>query len=265
MTKPVNTGAAQALLDAANAEEAKRNNHLAVRNATLETARKYGAENAAGAMSLTKLAYLFNEAVRIGVMTEADAGLVYREFSLGHNEVVEARGSISINGVSYSAVADKLIELEEKSAKTPVSMFRSFGKMAAVAQGLALYQTMLRVRADIPTDKVYGSAYSCMVKVNREVVSAAEKSDLSDADILAGKQVVTEDQIRAWLTKAGTETGAAKSFADKLADLIETARKLHKKGEADLEPALVALKDAAAAYDAKLKGEPKLTVVPKAA
>lgn len=271
--------AAQDAEATALADAAKRANSEAVRNATFEQARIYGAESATGSLSVTKLAYLYNEAVRQGTMSLDDAARVYKAYVAGFNEVVTAGSAIEINGVSYQAATDR--DAQDPENKTPISMFRTFGKPAVVAQGLGHFQRVLRLRAEVSKSDLYGSAYSCMVKVNREIISAADKSSMSDKDVAAGKQEVTDAMIVAWMTKADAskddgdesatpEEKAKKSAAEKLDKLIEAANKLAKTGEVDGLAAVVeTLREIAGKHAIAVKAaangapQPKLELVKK--
>lgn len=256
MTKPTNkTNETDAKLEEAKRMEAQKAAYDHYRGALLDRAAEYGEKAAIGQTSLTALAFYFNEAVRRGMATEGDARLVYGAYAEKFNAAVAAQ-SVTIGNVAYATTTDKLIDLDEKSIKTPVSMFRTFGRPAVVAQGLELYTRVQAACGLLERSKRIGSVYNCMVAVNRGVTEASEASLLSDAQVAAGEFAVTDEMIAAWIAAPEKAQPKERDFATRLAALVTDCAKLVKKGECpnlkavydllvDVEKAHKAAKDAA--------------------
>lgn len=236
MTKPNNQAGAvdkemQAKIDeAARIAEAKAVFDEA-RKLLLASASELGARAAAGATSLTELAFLYNDACRRRMATVEDARLFYGAYAEAHNAAIAAK-TVLIGNVSYSVTTDKLLDMEEKSIKTPISMFRTFARPAVVAMGLELYSRVQRIASAMDTDKRVGSIYNCMVTVNRKVSDKADAMALADHEL--DRLTVGDDEIASWIsaTKAAPKE---RDFDTRLEALAKEMAKLVKKGE---EPTL---------------------------
>ena len=215
------------------AEEARAAFEL-FRKELVAEASKLGQAAAAGATSLTELAYLFNDAARHGMVTEADARMLYGAYADAHNAAVSAK-TVTIGNVTYSVTSDKLLDMDEKSIKTPISLFRTFARPAVVALGLQLFDTVSKIAADIDREKRVGSIYNCLVAVNRKVSDMAETMALADNELLAKLPFPSDPEIVAWISAKPKVQPAERPFDARLEAVIKELAKLVKKGE---EPAL---------------------------
>lgn len=215
-------------------------NILALKTKAMSTAMVYGAQHARGEASLTKLAFYFSGGVREGFLSEGDAEGLYKAFIAGHNQTIDRGPNTGHEHMASDAT----------SLKVPTSLFKTFGKRAPVSMGADFYQRVLTVRHTIgPTDRA-GSAYNAMVTVNRRVVELGEK---------AAQVVVTDDDIRGWISKKPVAT------KDDLAKLEELCVKLAKMV---IDQKFIGLGEPVSALEtfvAKVKlgqNRPALTLVP---
>lgn len=241
--------AAQAALDAAEKNKVLVAQINEARAAILFKATQYGEESATGAMSQTKLAFLFNQACREGYMTVADAGKVYMAYAEGYNAAQREKGTLEVANHRLSTVEAALVETAEAGKsksdhKTAISIFATFGRPAVVAEGLAYFDRVRQLRDTITAEnRAQSSMFNAWVAVNRAVSKAADDSDLSDADVAAGKFEVTDAVILGALEKDEKKSGG-KSDADKLDRLIADCLKLAKsdKYTGELKQALELLR-----------------------
>ncbi len=218
---------AAAMLAASTANEAVLSNHETMRAALIVKAEEYGAAASEGDMSQTKVAFLFNQACREGVMTEEDASKVYLAYAKGYNAARAAKGKITIGETEHAVHGDSMSDAErgKGAEKTAVSIFRTFGRPAVVAQGLDLYRQVREMRELIGADdRAQASLFNAFVAVNRAVSKAADESEKPDAEYR-----VTEDVI----AKAITKAPGGKTDAEKLAALVTALGKLIKTGKFD--------------------------------
>ena len=218
---------ANALIDDAIAAEVKLTNHETARAALIEKAEAYGAAASEGDMSQTKVAFLFNQAVREGVMTEEDASKIYLAYAKGYNAARVAKGKLEVAGTSYDVHGDSMSDAErgKGAEKTAVSIFRTFGRPAVVAQGLDLYRQVRELRELIGADdRAQASLFNAFVAVNRAVSKAADESEKPDAEFRADEALIA---------KAITKVGGGKTDAEKLAALVAALGKLVKTGKFD--------------------------------
>lgn len=184
-------------------------NTLAMKAKALTTAQVYGSQHARGEASLTKLAFYFSGSVRAKVLDESDAEMLYKAFIAGHNRVIDAAQSGGRVSTGHELMAN-----DEKTIKHSVSIFRTFGKRAAVSMGENFYARVLTVRHGIgPSDRL-GSAYNAMVTCNRKVEALGEKSATVDID---------DATIASWITKKPVAT---KDDLDKLAEITVKLAKM---------------------------------------
>ena len=212
----------QANRDALIAEQRKA--FEAARARVIKQANLFGVQSARGEMSLTKLAFLFNDACRNRVMTVADAEVTYKAYVDARNAAVAA-GHVTIDGVDYRVTADRI---EPEQMDVSVSTFATFGKPAVIAQGLNLFQNIMAVQAEIPTDRrAVKSPYNAMVRVGRRIVKDCKASTLTDVQISMGEFPVTREYLFDTLSK----TPVTKDFGAKLKALVDAAQKLVKAGD----------------------------------
>lgn len=241
MTKPnENQTKADAMLAAAKQAEADKAAFEAARVTMFDTVRKHGAEAATGAQSLTKVAFLFNAAVRAGVMTAGDATKVFVAYGEAFNAAIAA-GEVMIGNVAYRVTTNALKDLSSEKTKSGASLLRTFAAPAVVAQGLNFFVEVQEVAAALPVEgRAQASVWNCLVLANRKLIAACDADLMSDADIAAGKFAVTRDMIREWIAAPAKEEAAEKTFDERLARLVLDMAKLVKKGE---EPRLRAIYD----------------------
>jgi len=219
--------AAQAELDRIAADAAVVDNRTAMKAALIEKAEAYGVEAATGDMSQTKVAFLFNQAVRERLMTEADAGAVYTAYAKGYNAARIAKGSLVIADTTHFVHGDGMNDVDrgKGAEKTAISIFRTFGRPAVVAQGLEMYQDVRELRELLGADdRAQGSLFNAFVAVNRAVTKAADESERPDVEFR-----YDEALILATITKAG----GGKTDVEKLAALCAALGKLIKTGKFD--------------------------------
>lgn len=204
----------------------------AFRKALVAEATKLGQQAAAGATSLLELAFLYNDAARRRLATVDDARLLYGAYATAHNEAVSAK-TVLIGNVSYSVTTDRLLDMAEKSVKTPISMFRSFAQPAVVALGLDFFQRVQTIAAGIEGKKRIGSVYNCLVVANRRACDKAEHLALADKEL--DQLTVTDVEIVDWISAKPKAQADEKSFEKRLEAVIKEMAKLVKSGE---EPTL---------------------------
>jgi hypothetical protein len=230
MTKPANEAAkADALLAATAANIEALSNHETARAALMTVAEGYGRDAVAGDMSQTKLAFLFNQAVRDKVATPGDAKEVYLAYARGYNAARADKGSVEIDGVSHSTVGDKAEETGKAAETVAASIFGTFGKYGVVGQGLGLYQRVRDLREKItPENRLHSGLFNAFVAVNRAVIKLADDSTFTDDELRAGKMpAIDDDTILGAIEK---KENAGKTMEQKLARLIADAQKLNKPG-----------------------------------
>lgn len=236
MTKVIDKGSAvdaemkAKIEEAARIAEAKKAFDEA-RKLLLATASGLGAAAAIGSTSLTELAFLFNDACRRRMATEEDARMLYGAYAEAHNTGVTAR-TVLIGNVSYAVTVDKLLDMDEKSVKTPISMFRTFARPAVVSQGLDLFSRVQRIASDMDPGKRVGSIYNCLVTVNRKVTDKAEELALADHEL--DRLTVGDDEIVKWIS-SNKAAPKERDFDTRLEALAREMAKLVKKGD---EPTL---------------------------
>src|SRR5688500_9668918 len=103
---------AQDLIDDAAKAASVLSNHETARAAVIARAETYGASASEGDMSQTKLAFLFNQAVREHILTEEDASKVYLAYAKGYNAARAAKGEIEIAGVKHGVSGDSMSDAE---------------------------------------------------------------------------------------------------------------------------------------------------------
>ena len=150
--------------DAAKAAEllAKAGDNMAkAKQDMVQLAEIYGGQAADGERSLTDLAYTFGSACGSldSPIGENQASEIYLGFVNGFN----AKSGDDV---------DKM-PADEKSAKVPISMFRTFGKIGPAQFGATLWGMTLRIRRELG-DACTMSAYNALVKANREVAKLAK-------------------------------------------------------------------------------------------
>ena len=224
------------------------------RKELISEASKLGQAAAAGATSLTELAYLFNDAARHGMVTETDARMLYGAYADAHNAAVAAK-TVTIGNVTYNVTVDKLLDMDEKSIKTPISLFRTFARPAVVALGLQLFDTVSKIAAGIDREKRIGSIYNCLVAVNRKVSDMAESMALSDKE-LAKLPFPSDPEIVAWISAKPKVQPAERPFDARLDAVIKELAKLVKKGE---EPALRPVYDDLCAIAKRREATPEIS------
>ena len=234
---------AQALIDDAAKAAEQLTNAETMRAAMLAQAETYGASAVEGDMSQTKLAFLFNQAVRVSVLTEEDAGAVYLAYVKGYNASRIAKSKVTIGDVEVQAHGDVLGDADKgKGAeKTAISIFRTFGRAAVVGQSIGLFDRVRMLRDKVAADdRAQSSLFNAFVAVNRAVSKAADATSLSDADLLAGKMPAVEDAL---IEAAVTKQASTKTAAQKLEALVKACQKLVKSGDYDatLDQVLVTL------------------------
>src|SRR5688572_16302992 len=232
---------AKGLIDDAAKEAARLTNQETAREHVFATAETYGATASEGDMSQTKLAFLFNQAVRERILTEEDAGKVYLAYAKGYNAASAAKGEIEIAGVKHGVSGDIMSDAErgKGAEKTAISIFRSFGRVEVVAQGLGLYREVRETRELLGADdRAQSSLFNAFVAVNRDVSRAADASDKPDADF-----VLADAERAELIAKAITKDAkGGKTDAEKLAALVAAVGKLNKTGNfAGLDAVIAAL------------------------
>ena len=106
-----------------------REQHEKDRAAVIRQANLFGVQSARGEMSLTKLAFLFNDAVRRRFMTVADAEVTYKAYVDARNAAVAA-GTMSCRATQSASDA-----MPAKSTTWPLS--RTFCAPEVEASALA--------------------------------------------------------------------------------------------------------------------------------
>jgi hypothetical protein len=168
-----------------------------------------GESMARGAMSKTDAAIRFSGAVREGHASVAtkgsdDAERIYLAIANAHNAAIADRKDVD------------LLPVDAKGSKSAISVFRTFGKSAVIAQGADWFARVSRVR-DSMGPRCKRSAYLALWTANKSVVAESSK--------LIGNRVVvaTDEMIEAWLEAAppskDTEAEALEKFALSMSDL----------------------------------------------
>jgi len=230
MTKQNNEAAKAAALEADTKRMAEqRSNHETARAALMTVAEGYGRDAVAGDMSQTKLAFLFNQAVRDKVATPGDAKEVYLAYARGYNAARADKGTVEIDGVAHSTVGDKAEETGKAAETVAGSIFGTFGRYGVVGQGLGLYQRVRDLRDQItPENRLHSGLFNAFVAVNRAVSKLADETSFTDEELRAGKMpAVSDEVILGAIEKAGS---GGKTMEQKLARLITDAQKLNKPG-----------------------------------
>lgn len=278
MTKLNEAAKAKAIADAEAANAAILSNQEAARNGILAKAGEYGAHSAEGDMSLTKVAFLFNQACRSKVMTVDDARAVYVAYTDGRNAAMAAKGSVEIEGANYQTgcavvTTDGKSSADNGALKAAVSIFATFGRPAVVVQGLGFYDEVRTMWLALDAGKrQQKSLYNAFVAANRAVSKAADGQNLTADELAAGKFDLPEDCVAGAITAEEGETGdgsgkaKAKTPDRKLADLMASLVKLADSGNysADIAEAVVALRKVTVLTDAD-KARAKFEVVKPAA
>ena len=240
---PLTDAEKAAAIEAAAIENAaKEANMTAMRDATFARIGELGATDKQGSGAITRAGFLFNAACRAGLMTEADAGKAWEAFAKGHNAAVV--NSLSIEeGDATIQMADRVHDYDVAD-KSAISRFKTFARWQVVshALGLGWFDRVSTLAAAIPAARRVGSDYNCLVRANRELADAADASDMTNADVKAGKFDVADSVITGWLLKPEKAEPADKVKADfdkKLADAINTLAKLAKEGKVMGLPAIV--------------------------
>jgi hypothetical protein len=190
------------------------------RNAAFAEFDQIGEALGKSAGSLTIVAMKFAKHVAEGLMSVGegkaakgdDAETVYLRFM----------GKVNASMPAHSG-ADTMVDDADK-AKTPISVFRTFGKAARFHAGdPAFFERVLSQHSKCgPDERVSG--YNALVKCNRELVKASELSEFKAASAAAVfAHVVTDD----WVLEMCLKTPAkAKDAYDKMADLVAKLDKL---------------------------------------
>jgi hypothetical protein len=170
--------------------------------------------------SLTIVAMKFAKHVADGIMSVGegkaakgdDAETVYLRFM----------GKVNASMPAHSG-ADRMADASD-DAKTPISMFRTFGKAARFHAGdTAFFERVLETHAKCGKDERV-SGYNALVKCNRELVKASESSEFKAASPAAVFANVATDE---WVLEMCLKVPAkAKDAAAKMADLIAKLDKL---------------------------------------
>lgn len=184
-------------------------NLATIRAGIMAKVESFGADRAAGDTSLTRVAFLFAEAVRAKVLVEDDAKAVYETFAT-------ARAATLATSPMAATGTDAL-----EVSKAAVSIFRTFGKAGPVAQP-DLYARVLAVRQMCKPEELYGSAYNTFVRVNRKVTDLVEdKANPATPSTL----VISDEQLLDWCL---AKPRADKTDAQRLEAAIATIAKLVK-------------------------------------
>lgn len=167
------------------------------RSIAFERMGELGRAIADGSQSMTDAAIDFNRLCRDGNATTGKSGDDAERLYLALANAINARMS-ERNRVDFVAA-------DVKSAKSAITLFRSFGKAEVVAQGSSWFERVLSIKADLG-EKCKLSGYNAMAKANRAVVEESRKMVgnraylADDADIMewiAAKPPVAKDAAAA--------------------------------------------------------------------
>ena len=166
-------------------------------NDIIATMEAFGGHIAIGKAGLTEAAMFWGAECGSpnSPTNDADAERVYKALAAGHNAHVRS--------------GEAEMPTDEKSIKSAVSIFRTFGKVGVL--GRSFWLQVLTVRAAMaPETLKVKSAYNALVTANRRALDYAKENNLPT---LNGVRFADE-MVRDWLTKGETED---KSEAQKLA------------------------------------------------
>jgi hypothetical protein len=195
-------------------------NLTAMREAALAEFDQIGEALGKSAGSLTIVAMKFAKHVADGIMSVGegkaakgdDAETVYLRFM----------GKVNASMPAHSG-ADRMADASD-DAKTPISMFRTFGKAARFHGGdTAFFERVLETHGKCGKDERL-SGYNALVKCNRELVKASETSEFKAASPAAVFANVATDE---WVLEMCLKVPAkVKDVGAKMADLIAKLDKL---------------------------------------
>lgn len=213
-TQPTNAADQAAQLIAGDAAQitppADGDNIAAAKTKLMDQVSIYGRQAARGAASLTHLAFLFAGACRERMLTELDAEAVYTAYVKAYNDAVASH---------HATTGAAPLEV----SKASVSVFRTFGKPAPVAQP-DLYQRVLVLKNRVAADDLVGSTYNCFVAVNRAIQKVIDdRKGLFPSATLE----VTDEMIVKAITKPARPD---KTDADRLAQVAAALGKLVQGG-----------------------------------
>jgi hypothetical protein len=196
-----------------------RANQIVDRAALLAKVHELGATIADAQKSKTQAAYLFNAAARLGIVHVGkgksaagdDAEKIYLELANAHNAA--GNGAADFDALPADA----------KSAKSAISLFRSFALPAVLNQGDEFFPLVCQVARDLGTDCKL-SPYMAMTRANSRCQAAQDK--------MIGKRTYIADygDIASWLRNKETEKDAPDEAMDKFIKGMTTLSQEHDFG-----------------------------------